>query len=245
MERTIASIYFETFQLERPMYGGHYKLAAVAKDEQPFFLKIEDKLQMEPLPFISGGGQLPRRIRAEAIAGDIVAHATEKGFGMTTNCCPGVWIVREELPELDEKGAPLMTIVFNDKGKPTNVQQMRPATTAEKAQMYREDLDAAHARQTRYAEWLYNAGEALNDKPEQRVLITAPMKKAAMYLGKDVNWLQEFRHDDTKLCPFCTKIVKAAAVKCPECQEIIDFERYAEMEADRAAAVKRAKNRAA
>ena len=244
MDRTIASIYFEDLHFERPLYGGNYTLAAVAKDAAPSRTRITDKIQMEPLPQISGGGSIPRVITAESIALDILAHATEKGFGMTMDCAPGVWIVREFVPEVDADGQPVMTTTFDDKGKPIHRQAMRPATTAEREQMYNEDLEQARQRQYNYAEWLTQQGNILAEEPEKIILITKSMRKAAIYNGHDVAWKRQLRHDDNKLCPFCGKSVAAGVIKCAHCQEVIDFERYAELEAERSAAVQKARKRA-
>ncbi len=105
MQKTIASIWFEELKVERLIYGGHFVLPPVAKGDRPALLVIDDHIQMEPMPAIAGGGQVPRMIAAAEIARDVVEHMCEKGFGMSVESGPGVWVVRDTLPETDAEGA--------------------------------------------------------------------------------------------------------------------------------------------
>lgn len=58
--------------------------------------------------------------------------------------------------------------------------------------------------------------------------ITPQMRAWGAYLGLQEDWQTDER-PDTKICVFCTKRIPTAAIKCPECREIVDQKRYAEL----------------
>jgi hypothetical protein len=244
MQRTIGTIFFEEITVERAIYGGHFVLPAAGKSDsgkpQPEFLTVNDHIQWEPLPFVAGGRPIPRTILGEEIAWDIIEHVALKGRGMSINCGPGIWLVREWIPEFNPDGSAIMNVIPLGDGKTIERQQIRPATPAERARMAAEDLHEAIQRQDRYCAYLVGQGDIYASKPEESILITARMKEAARYTSRDREWLKEHHTEQAKVCQFCTKSVPTAAIVCPNCHQVIDYERFAIEEATRRETTKRA-----
>ena len=65
-------------------------------------------------------------------------------------------------------------------------------------------------------------------KFHQHKMITQLSINAAKALGLKREWIMSF--DDTaRQCPFCQSFVNTYAIKCPQCNEIIDMVKYTEM----------------
>ncbi len=225
MTKTVASIHFEPRSIERSIYNGHFETPAVARGAKPFLLEVRDHIQLERLPYIVGGGQFPRQIFGEHIAADLITHWTSGALGMTGDCHPGFWIVRDTLPVLDETGTPIKDAF--------GVVQTRPATAEEKSAMWDEDLARETAAQARWGDLLIQEGDVLagDENPQMRRLISHSMRTAAKYYGRDREWLMELKDSDAKTCPFCFKSIDARVVKCPHCSEIVDQAAYARLTA--------------
>lgn len=58
-------------------------------------------------------------------------------------------------------------------------------------------------------------------------------RQCALFIGETRPWLTSRgkKFAETIECPFCASEVKSTVVKCPNCQEVIDAERYAKMTA--------------
>jgi hypothetical protein len=56
-------------------------------------------------------------------------------------------------------------------------------------------------------------------------------RKCALFVGETRPWLTSRGkpHSAMVECPFCASEIKATVIKCPNCQEIVDAERYASM----------------
>jgi hypothetical protein len=58
--------------------------------------------------------------------------------------------------------------------------------------------------------------------------ITDRMKDAARYLDLKRGWLTELINTMTQ-CPFCTTTIPAQAIKCPNCNEVVNRAKYDEL----------------
>lgn len=221
MTKQVASRYFMPVSMRRPLYGGVYDIPAVPKGETRFLL-ITDAIQPEKQPHITGGKRIPITIHAEEIAADFVKTNAANGMGMNGDCGPAVWVVRDSVPLLDEKGIPLL----DAEGRA----QFRLATEEEKAAMWAEDLEHQTARQDRWCDWLISIGDQLDADPEkkQRVWITPTMRTGAKFAGRTGGWVDQTaaRVDDNKACLFCTKIIPTASVVCQYCSNVVDRAKY-------------------
>jgi hypothetical protein len=225
MHKFVASIFFEELRVERPLYGGDFRLPAVPRGDPPALLLVRDHTQMEPQPVISGGRSVPRLILGEHIAHDVYEHMATMGLGMSVDCGPGVWVVRDSVPEKRPDGS----LVIRADGK----FETRLPTDQEKQVMFDEDLAFAISRQQRYGDYLISQGDAYMQTPKERILITKRMKAAAKYFSREREWLEDLKDGDLKLCPYCVKSIDVRAVKCPSCGEIVDPARHAAMLAQR------------
>ncbi len=230
MQKYVASIFFDDTRVDRAIYGGQFVLPAVPRGAQPFILAITDHIQMEDLPFISGGGRIPRVILGEHIAADVVEHVAMLGRGMSVECGPGVWVVRDQVPMVDQDGA----WIIDAENKPQN----RMATEQEKQAMFSEDHAFAHRRQAAYCDLLVGQGDVYASNPKEHILITQRMKKACVYAQRERDWLTDLKDGDVRLCPYCMKSIDARAIKCPNCSEVVDVVKHAEMVARRKRAEK-------
>lgn len=220
MTKTVATIYYESRNLTRSLYGGNFHVPAVAKGGKPFLLEVRDHNQPEKQPHIVGGRIVPRTITGEEIAADIIQHWTTGVLGMTGDVRPGIWVVRDTIPMLEDNGTPIRDVY--------GIVQSRPATEAEKAAMWAEDLAENVACQARWGDFNILQGEvyATDTNTKMRLLINPTMKASATYYGREVEWSDELKHDDRKLCQFCGKSIARGIVKCQFCHEIVDRAAY-------------------
>jgi hypothetical protein len=195
-------------------------------------LPIADHIQIERMPFIAGGGIVPRVIAGEHIAADVVMHVSTLGMGMSVETGPGVWMVRDRVPQSDDDG----NWIMQADGKPVT----RMATDVERNQMFAEDLTNATERQERYGQYLIAEGDRYNENIKERILITPRMKAACLYYHRERPWLIDLKDGDMKLCHFCMASIDARAIKCPRCNEIVDAVRFAALNADRKQVTKEA-----
>ena len=219
MQKFVARIFFDECIVERPIYGGFFRLPAVPRESPPFLILIHDHTQWEPQPFISGGKSIPRLVMGEHIARDIYEHTATMGMGMSVDCGPGIWVVRDSVPWVNEE----------------NIEQpsWRPASDEEKQEMFNEDLTNAILRQQRYGQFLISQGDGYDKNPKERILITNRMRAAVRYYDREREWLQTMKDGDLKLCAYCMKSIDARAIKCPSCNEIVDAAKHAVMLAQR------------
>lgn len=232
MTKKLASTYFAEVKADRDIYGGYYSIPAVPKGAAPAILIVEDKVQSWQM-----SEMFKRQVRRDLIAGeeiadDILKQWTENAVGMTTACHPGIWIVRDSIAITKADGSQEL----DQMGRPT----FRSATAEEKAAMWDEDLAAAKTADANWAEYLIQKGDMMADDPRQVQFIPQLCKLAARHYGRDREWLHALKDSDVKTCQYCTKMVSSAAVKCPFCQEVIDFVKYAELERKKQAVLKSA-----
>jgi hypothetical protein len=228
MKARVASVYFAPVRAER-MFGGPYEIPGVPLGGEPAFLVIEDRMQVEQGPYQLGtNGKRSRRrylVLGESIARDVVAEWSQNGVGMTPQCRPGIWVVREQLPLINEDGTPQVDA--------DGIPQWRPATEIEKESMWAEDLAAARAADRAYANMLFMQANAMAEDPRLIPFIAPHARLAAKHYGLEAEWMKQDAALHVKTCPYCTKVIPAKAIKCPKCTEIVDLEAYAEQEAKR------------
>lgn len=216
MTKQIATIHFQGRKLERPLYGGYFEIPAVPKGAPPFLYTINDHIQLVEIPLTTK--RRPETIFAQHIAFDCVHHWAYTAMGNSTDCGPGIWIVRDVIPITAEGGLPVM----GADGLP----QVRPATDEERLAMWSEDLQRAIQRQERWGEWLINKGDEWDVNPKQRVYISDEMKLACEYYDRPRPWTGKVTMGDRKICQFCGTTFMAGVFKCPNCKEVVDLTAY-------------------
>jgi hypothetical protein len=236
----VASIHFAPLHAERH-FGGLYDLPAVPLGSDPAILTIPDRRQVEqgPISFGQNGRRSVRVfvVNGEDIARDVVAQWTENGIFMTPQCRPGVWLVRDTVPLVKEDG----TVEKDADGKP----MFRMATGEEQRFMFAEDLMAARAADREYAYRVYQKAEA--DTQDKRLIpyVSPVAKLGARQYGMDAEWVADsVQAANIKNCQYCTKIIPGRAIKCPHCQEVVDVDAYARLEAEKKIAMRLATDEA-
>lgn len=233
----VASIYFAPVKAER-IYGGPYELPAVPLGSEPALLTIEDKVQVEEGPYQLGhGGRRAKNrhlVTGESIARDIVSEWTQNGLGMTPQCRPGIWVVRDRIPLVASDG----TVATDADG----LASWRPATEDEKLSMWMEDLQMARMADRAYADLLFLNANATAQDPRLIPFIPRNARLAARHYGLNAEWLRENAALNVRPCPYCTQIISASAIKCPKCSEVVNVEQYVALEAQKAVALKAAKD---
>jgi hypothetical protein len=216
----VASIYFEEKEVERPLYSGKFKFPAVAKGGKPFILTIPDHHQSERMPYSVGGGKIARLITGQEIAHDIVQMLAHNGLGMSPQCGPGIWQVREFEPICDEHGVP-------QKDFDGRVQLVELSAEV-KARYFAEDQAEASARQIAWADYLVGQGDMMDADPQQKLgqFITPAMRLAAAWSGLTPTWNQKSKTGDSILCPYCGSSIRKAIAVCPICQNVVDSKKF-------------------
>lgn len=234
----VATIYYEERYLSRPLFCGNFHAPAVPKGDKPFILEVRDHIQPERMPHIVGGRRIPVTIHGEEIARDIIQHWTTGVLGMTGDVHPGIWVVRETITLRDDSGTPVKDVY--------GAVQSRPATDEEKTAMWAEDLSENKAAQTRWAEFNIQQGDVLasDSNTKMRLMIGPTMKLSVKYQGRERDWCEEMKDDDVKACKFCFKSIDSRVVVCPECKNVVDPQRYAELNRADAAIVAKTKSAA-
>lgn len=239
MQAIIASIYFAPVRAER-IYGGPYEIPAVAPGSEPILLAVQDRVQVEEGPYQLGHGGRRQKNRhlvsGESIARDIVSEWTGTGLGMTPQCRPGIWVVRDRIPLLHDNGTPATDA--------DGIGTWRPATEEERLAMWEEDVAAAHAADHAYANMLFLAANAQAEDPRLIPFIPKNARRAAHQYGMSAEWLRENAALNVRPCPYCTKVISGNAIKCPQCSEIVNVEAYVALETAKNIAIKAAKDAA-
>jgi hypothetical protein len=239
MQAVIASIFFAPVKADRN-YGGPYEMPAVPPGGEPVLLVVQDRVQTEEGPYQLGhnGRRSKNRhlVTGESIARDIVGEWTGNGLGMTPQCRPGIWAVRDRIALFDNDGMPSKDA--------DGIGTWRPATEEERLAMWEEDLAAARAADHAYANMLFLGANAMAEDPRLIPFIPKNARLAAKQYGMTAEWLKENAALNVRPCPFCTKIISSGAIKCPSCSEIVNVEAYVALEAQRAQAIKLAKDAA-
>lgn len=163
---------------------------------------------------------------AYEIADDLIGWWTRLGMGMTGACHPGVFVVRDRVPEteLDEKG----NMRYRLDAKKRTI--FRPATNEERTAMWKEDFAHAKDADAQYGEYLIVKGDFIHGLPtddSRRVPGISPqMRMACDFYGVKRKWTLEVTSSTTKNCPMCTEAVAGVAILCPKCGWCLDPQTY-------------------
>jgi hypothetical protein len=228
MTTKVASVHFWPLHADRAMFQPqtHFFLKAVPYGGQPDIIEIKDQMQIEQGPHILSMDAKRRSqhnypIASMAVAQDVVGCWSNK-LGVTESQGPGVWVVRDRVPEVDDKG--LQLVDFDKKGV------FRPTTQKEFDAMFQEDLENARRRTMEYARWCVQEGNTLAAVPAKIPLIPPEYREAARYLKSsgfltaELPWVMRTEQviQNIKECPLCTEVIPRKAIVCPKCQQVID-----------------------
>ena len=241
MKARVASVHFAKLYAER-IYGGKFSLPAVQLNGEPAIIEIDVHRQVERGGYSTSNNRKERSlhryiIEPMDIARDIVNQWAHNGLGMLEGQRPGVWVVRDFIPELNSEG--VQVVDADGKGV------FREATPKEQKEMFAEDLAAYRKADIEYARWCVTEGNAIAQDVRKIQFIPERYKLAANYLGMDLPWMKPTAATlQMKTCDYCQSVIPSKAVVCPKCQQVVDVEEFARLEAVKAAAVKKAQQKA-
>jgi hypothetical protein len=213
-----------------------YDLKAVPMGGDPCIITISDMLQIERGPHLLSMNKQQRSVHtypifAETIAKDIIHEWAFNGPGMTEGRRPGVWMVRDTLPELDENGNQLS----DEEGRALR----RPATEAEIKSMFEEDLRYNRMSDNAFAMHEVEEANAEAENPKLIKFITERKRAAVVHLGIETPWVKLGSSLETKACQFCKSVIVKASIICRVCHQVVDYHAFAAEEAKRGAEVDR------
>lgn len=233
MKVRVASVHFAGLYADRSTYGGIFYLPAVPLNSEPAIIDIDTHRQVERGGFETSNNRRQRSvhkyvIEAIDIARDIVNQWAYNGLGMFDGQRPGVWLVRDFIPEIGEKG---VQIVDAD-GKGV----FREATPQQRKEMFAEDLAANRKADIEYSRWCVMEGNRIAQDVRTIQFIPERYKMAAENLGMQTSWMKPTSATlEMKTCQYCTSVIPTRAVVCPKCQQIADFEEFGRLEAQKQA----------
>jgi hypothetical protein len=232
----VASIHWWPYKIDRKQFGfGVFEIPAVKLGDKPFILEVKDKIQVEQGPYQDSNTKRVRSIKrfpetGQVIARDIVNHCTTNGNGMTAGCHPGIWVVRESVPDLHEEN------VIGEDGRvlfPKGTHKIdadggalwKPATAEQKAAMWAEDLEANTQADAAYIESLCAYWDSQD--PKKWRFIPPMVKAGAKQYSLTKEWNSKAGALERVACPHCgEQIVKVAAI-CRFCTRVVDPARNA------------------
>lgn len=100
------------------------------------------------------------------------------------------------------------------------------------------EIRAANRVQAPFLQYQFSEGNRLATDVDTAKIITRLMRISAMALGREPEWLNPPSDLDVMACPYCMKSINKAAVTCSECHQVVNFEKFAELEARKKAAIK-------
>jgi hypothetical protein len=231
----VATVHFYPVTVDRRQFGfGVYELPAVPLGAKPAVIEIADKIQTDRGPYQDSHNKNVRSIRkfpetGQVIAYDIVHQATELGLGMTDTCRPGIWRIRESLPEVYTEDVLENGRVIHAKGDlvkdADGTAMWREASEREKAQMWVEDEAAARAADAAYADMLIAGANSMD--PKLWRFISPITKAAAKHYNIVADWNTKVGALERIACPHCAEQIVKTAAKCRFCGGIVDAVRVA------------------
>jgi hypothetical protein len=225
MAAKIASVHFAALHATRQ--GKVFVTQPVKLGGDPFIINVEDDIQIERGPYMESIDKKRRSTHKYPVTGfdranDIVKEWAHSGLGMNPTCRPGVWVVRELLPVLNELGQQEMDA--------DNIGLTRLAEREEMRQMFEEDLIANRAADVEYARWLIGEGNAQAQDPRLIRFIPSKAKLAVEHLGMTTEWMKPGAGAlEMKSCIYCSSIIVKRAVICPKCQQVVDAGEFARL----------------
>lgn len=243
MNARIASVHFDKMVATRQYRAAPYRLDAVKVGAEPCIIEIGVERQIERGGFSTSSMAKTRSVHKYIIepfdiARDIVNEWAHNGLGMTEGQRPGIWVVRDTLPELDpETGVQLSDA--DGKGI------ARPVTKEEFRKMFAEDLAAYRAADVEYARWCVGEGNRLAQDVRQIQFIPKKYKLAVEHLGMTTEWVKPGAGVlEMKACPYCQSIIPKKSVVCMKCTQVVDTEEFARLENEKMTAVARLQKKA-
>lgn len=113
----------------------------------------------------------------------------------------------------------------------------RPGLFAVEGVLTKEEVQSKHPDLVRQADqnqrnWMQRLVRLADDdwkKTGQHKVISDIQRFACDYLGLDRPWNLQIADEIKVRCPFCTTLISNHAIKCPQCNEIVDQKRYEQM----------------
>jgi hypothetical protein len=207
----------------------------------PDIIVVADMLQTERGPYLESTNKKQRSVHrypiyADVIARDIIHEWAYNGPGMTEGRRPGIWLVRDTLPELDEDG--VQVVDFEGRGV------RKPATDREIREMFAEDLHAARLADNEFARHEVERANAQAENPKLIEFITERQRAAVKHLGIETPWMKLGSSLETKSCQFCNSVLTKTAIICRVCHQVVDYPAFAVEEAKRNLEIEKLKKKA-
>jgi len=239
----VASVHYCPLDAERSRYRGYYSIPACKLNADPVVYEVPDMLEHNKGPY-NFGSQQPDifvTITGYEIAVDIVSQWTVGGMGMTPDCRPGIWVVRERLPVMEKDQNGKLVAVLNAHKQ----QVFRSATPEETKAMWEEDVIANRRADRAYAEWCYREGNAIAGDLRRIQFIPPAYRLAARQYGmKSEHWTTQGEALESVQCESCTRVVAKATVWCPFCHKAANRLRAAQWQVEQDAMVQEEQTKA-
>lgn len=246
----IASVHFASLSKSRVFCGLPYEIEACPLGAEPKIVTISPVVQRDwgsMLPGTNVRQEHRWNVEALEIARDIVGEwsgVTMIGRGMSSDCHPGVWVVRDKVPVTETKTREIGSerISYEDLVKNAAGQMIyRDAAPEEFQRMWAEDLAHNRAADRKYAEWCWNEGNRISSDNKYNQLIPDNYRTAARHYGLDASWLKQAAAIDSMACPACGRLGSKHTFVCGYCQQPTDVVRWAAFQAEKDTALRDAK----
>ena len=249
----IASVHWFEVTAKRRYRGESYVIPAAELNGAPRTLETRDLFQNEEGPTMPGTNK--RQKLQYLVTGEEIAHCivgewtgtTVVGLGMNPDRHPGIWIVRDRIPVIEQgqKIVDGVKLTYEEKMvlDAAGSQVFRPATEAEFKEMWDADLAHARAADRAYAEWCWGEGNRIHRAWQQGSKEPVPRempplyKAAARHYGLDAEWLKEAASSNMKQCEHCDHMIRKDAMLCGNCHQPNDLQKWAAWTAQKEAAL--------
>ena len=221
----IASVHFAELRTQRQ--GLTFTTPGVALSGDPVIISVPNVTQTERGPYLLSSDKKQRSLHKFPIpdfdiANDIVNEWAHSGLGMNPKCRPGVWVVRDRIPILDDAGNQVLDA--------DGIGSYRSATEDEMRRMFLEDLEQNRACDVEYAKWLIGEANAQAVDPRTIRFIPVKAKLAVEHLGMTTEWMKPGAGSlEMKACMYCQSIIVKKAVICPKCTQCVDPAEFARL----------------
>lgn len=125
----------------------------------------------------------------------------------------------------DYKGA---HICLSDNAEPGLFWVEGRLTSDEVKKFYAKEIEEARRKQNNWFRNMVSMADADFVKNKNMLAVSDLQRLAARCLGVAKEWV-DFAGEGTMQCPFCTIAISREAVKCPNCREIVNVEKYKTM----------------
>jgi predicted nucleic acid-binding Zn ribbon protein len=200
--RTIVSIYPRECRHVKSLFTPTTTFILPAAEKGKYTtLRIEPQVQGVYVGRDNAGAQMhmPRQITVDEVAND----------------CVRVWTMGSGWQGMPENAAP--GIWKADEPEPTPEQILNST-------QYKVAFDL----QNKFFEAKVRRADDF-DRRNQRYNINEEYLVAADWIGVTGRpWQEELKAENSKLCQWCGRNIPSGALKCAYCQEVVDYERYAQ-----------------